>query len=46
MTSEDSRNYRKSAAGAMCDPEEGVPGLFPEVVMALGVVHQCRREVH
>jgi hypothetical protein len=26
-------------------PKKGIPGLFPEVVMALGAVHQCKRGV-
>jgi hypothetical protein len=43
--SDDSRDYRKFADGATHDSEKGVPGLFPQVAMALGVVHQCRRGV-
>jgi hypothetical protein len=43
MISGDSRDYGKFADGATCDPEKGVPGLFPEVTTALGAVHQCRR---
>jgi hypothetical protein len=46
MISDDSRDYRKFADGATHNPKKGVPGLFPEVAIALGVVHQCRREVH
>jgi hypothetical protein len=45
MISDDSRDYRKSADKAMSDLEKGIPGLFPEVVTALGAVHQCRRGV-
>jgi hypothetical protein len=36
---DDSRYYGKFADGATCDPEKGVPRLFPEV----GTVHQSRR---
>jgi hypothetical protein len=43
--SDDSRDYKKFAARAMRDPNKGVPGLFPEVAMALGAVYQCRRGV-
>jgi hypothetical protein len=43
--SDDSRDYGKFVDGATRDPEKGVPGLFPEVSTALGVVHQCRRGV-
>jgi hypothetical protein len=43
--SDDSRNYGKFADKAMCDPEKGILGLFAEVAMALGAVHQCRRGV-
>jgi hypothetical protein len=45
MTSDDSRDYEKFADGATHDPEKGIPRLFPEVAMALGAVHQCRRGV-
>jgi hypothetical protein len=45
MISDDSRDYGKFADGATCDPEKGVTGLFPEVAMALGAVHQYRRGV-
>jgi hypothetical protein len=41
----DSRDYRKIADGAMRIPEKGIPGLFPEVTVALGSVHQCRMGV-
>jgi hypothetical protein len=41
--SDDSRDYKKFTDAAIRDPEKGVPGLFPEVAMALGAVHQCRR---
>jgi hypothetical protein len=43
MISDDSRDYKKFTDRAMCNPEKGVSGLFPEVAMAFGVVHQCRR---
>jgi hypothetical protein len=43
--SDDSKAYGKFADRAICDPEKGVPGLLPEVAMALGAVHQCRRVV-
>jgi hypothetical protein len=42
--SDDSRDYGIFADGATCDPEKGVPGLFPEVAMVLEVVHQWRWE--
>jgi hypothetical protein len=45
MISDDSRDYGKYADGATHDPKKGIPGLFPEVAMALGAVHQCRRGV-
>jgi hypothetical protein len=45
MISDNSRDYRKFADGAILDSEEGVPGLFPEVVMELGAVHQCRKGI-
>jgi hypothetical protein len=41
----DSRGYGKFADGATCDPGKGITGLFPEVAMALGAVHQCRRKI-
>jgi hypothetical protein len=40
VISEDSRDYGKFTDRATRDPEKGVPGLFPEVAMALGAVHQ------
>jgi hypothetical protein len=45
MISDDSRDYRKFTDGATCDPEKGIPGLFPEVATAFGALHQCRRGV-
>jgi hypothetical protein len=45
MISDNSRDYGKFTDRAMRDPEKGVPGLFPRVAMALGVVHQCRSGV-
>jgi hypothetical protein len=45
MLSDNARNYRKFADEAMHDKEQGVPGLFPQVAMALGAMHQCRRGV-
>jgi hypothetical protein len=45
IVSDDSRDYGKFADGAMWDPKKGVPGLFPEVGIVLGVVHQCRRGI-
>jgi hypothetical protein len=45
MISGDLRDYGKCANGTMHDPEKGIPGLFPEVAVALGAVHQCRRGV-
>jgi hypothetical protein len=45
MISDNSRDYGKVADGAMRDPKKGVPGLFAEVVVALGAVHQCRMRV-
>jgi hypothetical protein len=39
------QDYGILADSAMHDPKRGVPGLFPKVAMALGVVHQCRRGV-
>jgi hypothetical protein len=42
MISDNSRDYGKFSDGAMSDPKKGVPGLFPEVAMAL---HQCRKGV-
>jgi hypothetical protein len=42
---DNSKAYRKFAAGATYNPKKGVPGLFPEFVMALGAMHQCRRGV-
>jgi hypothetical protein len=45
MVSDDSRDYGKFADGATRSPEEGVPGLFPEVATVLVAVHQCRRGV-
>jgi hypothetical protein len=35
----------KFADKARRDPEKGIPGLFSEVAMALGVVYQCRRRI-
>jgi hypothetical protein len=43
--SDDSRDSGKVADRAMWDPKNGIPGLFPEVAMALGAVYQCRRGV-
>jgi hypothetical protein len=43
MITDDSRDYGKFKDGATRNPEKGIPGLFPEVLMALGVVLQCRR---
>jgi hypothetical protein len=45
MISYDSRDYGKFADGATCNPQKSIPGLFPEVAMALGAMHQCRRGV-
>jgi hypothetical protein len=45
MISNDLRDYRKFVDRATCDPEKGILGLLPEVAMALGAVHQCRRGV-
>jgi hypothetical protein len=45
MISDDSRDYGKFTDGAMCNPEKGIPGVFPEVATALEAVHQCRRGV-
>jgi hypothetical protein len=42
---DNSRDYGKFADGATHDPEKCVPGLFPQVAMALTAVHQCRRGV-
>jgi hypothetical protein len=36
--SDHSREYGKSAD--MCDPEKDTPGLFPEVPVVLGEMHQ------
>jgi hypothetical protein len=44
MISGDSRDYERFAAGAMRYLKKHVPGLFPEVALALGAVHQWRRE--
>jgi hypothetical protein len=41
--SDSSRDYGKFTDGATCDQENGVAGLFSEVAMALGAVHQCKR---
>jgi hypothetical protein len=41
--SDNSRDYKKFTDGSTHDPQKGIPGLFPEVAMALGAVHQCRR---
>jgi hypothetical protein len=41
--SDDSRDYGKLAYGAVRDLEKAIPGLFPEVAVALGAVHQCRK---
>jgi hypothetical protein len=38
MISDNSRDYKKFADGAS-SPEKAVPGLFPEMAMALGAVH-------
>jgi hypothetical protein len=45
MISDNLRDYEKIADRAMHDPKKGIPGLFPEVAMALGAVHQCGRGV-
>jgi hypothetical protein len=45
MTLDDSRDCGKFADGATFNPRKGIPGLFPKVAAALGVVHQCRRGV-
>jgi hypothetical protein len=43
--SDNPRDYGKFTDRATRDLENDIPGLFPEVAMALGVVHQCRRGV-
>jgi hypothetical protein len=43
--SDNSRDQGKFANGATCDPKKGLPGLFPEVAMALVAMHQYRRGV-
>jgi hypothetical protein len=40
--SDNSRVCRKFAGEVMRDPEKGLTGLFPEVAMVFGAVHQCR----
>jgi hypothetical protein len=44
MISYDSRDHGKFAE-LRAIPKKVVPGLFPEVSVALGAVHQCRRGV-
>jgi hypothetical protein len=45
MISDDSRDYGNFADGATHNAEIGIPGLFPQVAMVVGVVPQCRREI-
>jgi hypothetical protein len=42
--SDNSRDYGKFAEGATCNPEKGIPGLFPEVATTLVTVHHAEGE--
>jgi hypothetical protein len=45
IISDNSTDYEKFTDRATRDPENGIPGLFPEVATALRAVHQCKRGV-